>query len=249
MQPFVHLHVHSQYSLLDGQASIARLVDKAMKDGMKALALTDHGVMYGVKDFVNYISKKNAPVKAKIKKIENELKALQGKSSAEDIVALELELKNKLELEQKNLFKPIIGCEFYTGNTEKLKGYHLIVLAKNQTGLQNLFKLQKLSYMDNFYGKPKITKRMLFTYAEGLIVTTACIGSEFGSLFFDNNINILKETLASYKHIFGDDFYIEIQPNNIPEQKDYNIKMLELANQLSVKCIVSCDAHYVNKED
>ncbi len=156
------------------------------------------------------------------------------------------------ELQQmcdKHGIKPIIGCEFYTGNTEKLKGYHLIVLAKNQTGLQNLFKLQKLSYMDNFYGKPKITKRMLFTYAEGLIVTTACIGSEFGSLFFDNNINILKETLASYKHIFGDDFYIEIQPNNIPEQKDYNIKMLELANQLSVKCIVSCDAHYVNKED
>src|SRR5690554_6232717 len=134
MQPFVHLHVHSQYSLLDGQASIARLVDKAMKDGMKALALTDHGVMYGVKDFVNYISKKNAPVKTKIKKIENELKALQGKSSAEDIGSLELELKNTLEIEQKNLFKPIIGCECYLARRDRFQqndkidssGWHLV---------------------------------------------------------------------------------------------------------------------------
>ena len=190
MQSFVHLHVHSQYSLLDGQASIARLVDKAMKDGMKALALTDHGVMYGVKDFVNYISKKNAPVKAKIRKIENELRVLQSKSSDQDIDALELELKNKLELEQKNLFKPIIGCECYLARRDRFSqkdkvdssGWHLVVLAKNFKGYQNLIKIVSKSWTEGFYYRPRIDKELLEKYSEGLIVSSACLGGEISWL-------------------------------------------------------------------
>ncbi|HUI33786.1 MAG TPA: PHP domain-containing protein, partial [Dysgonamonadaceae bacterium] len=102
MQPFVHLHVHSQYSLLDGQANIARLVDKAMKDGMKAIALTDHGVMYGIKEFVNYVNKKNSPVQSKIKKIESEIQRIQTTSQtsepSENIDSTEQQLKQKLAL-------------------------------------------------------------------------------------------------------------------------------------------------------
>ena len=149
----------------------------------------------------------------------------------------------------KHGVKPIIGCEFYVGDTKELKGYHLIVLAKNNVGLKNLFKLQKFSYMDNFYGKPKINESMLFALSEGLIVTTACIGSYFGKLFFNDDIIAIKNKLIQYKEILGDDFYVEIQPNNIPEQRDYNLRMLGLANQLNIKYIVTCDAHYVNKED
>ena len=123
--------------------------------------------MYGVKDFVNYISKKNAPVKAKIRKIENELKALQSKSSDQDIDALELELKNKLELEQKNLFKPIIGCECYLARRDRFSqkdkvdssGWHLVVLAKNFKGYQNLIKIVSKSWTEGFYYRPRIDKK------------------------------------------------------------------------------------------
>ena len=123
MQPFVHLHVHSQYSLLDGQASIKRLVDKAVNDGMTALALTDHGVMYGVKDFVNYVNKKNGPQKSKIKKIETELKKIQlnteDEESSDNSISREQQLKKQLALEKKKLFKPIIGCECYLARRDK----------------------------------------------------------------------------------------------------------------------------------
>ena len=180
MQPFVHIHVHSQYSLLDGQASIARLVDKAMKDGMTALALTDHGVMYGVKDFVNYVSKKNAPVKSKIKKIESELLKVQNNSQdialSDDNKATEQQLKEKLSLEQKNLFKPIIGCECYLARRDRFQqkdkvdssGWHLVVLAKNFKGYQNLIKIVSKSWTEGFYYRPRIDKELLEKYSENV---------------------------------------------------------------------------------
>ena len=153
MQPFVHLHVHSQFSLLDGQASIKRLVDKAVNDGMTALALTDHGVMYGVKDFVNYVNKKNGPVKSKIKKIKTELKKIQDNTQdnvpSDSDKATEQQLKEKLAIEEKNLFKPIIGCECYVARRDRFQqkdrvdasGWHLVVLAKNFKGYQKRFQL------------------------------------------------------------------------------------------------------------
>ncbi len=267
MQPFVHLHVHSQYSLLDGQASIARLVDKAMKDGMKALALTDHGVMYGVKDFVNYISKKNAPVKTKIKKIENELKALQGKSSAEDIGSLELELKNTLEIEQKNLFKPIIGCECYLARRDRFQqndkidssGWHLVLLAKNFKGYQNLIKIVSKSWTEGFYYRPRIDKELLEKYSEGLIVSSACLGGEISRKVDNGEIEEAEEAVKWYKSVFGDDYYLELQRHktNRPDadattyvkQERVNKELIKIAEKLDVKVIATNDVHFVNEED
>ncbi len=143
MEPFIHLHVHSQYSLLDGQASIQRLVDKAKGDGMKALALTDHGSMFGIKEFYNYVKKKNAPVFAEIKKIKAAIAEAKEGSPLLD------ELNKKLQEEESHLFKPILGCECYVAHrNRKLKegkpdmsGWHLIVLAKNLQGYKNLLKM------------------------------------------------------------------------------------------------------------
>ena len=267
MQSFVHLHVHSQYSLLDGQASIARLVDKAMKDGMKALALTDHGVMYGVKDFVNYISKKNAPVKAKIRKIENELRVLQSKSSDQDIDALELELKNKLELEQKNLFKPIIGCECYLARRDRFSqkdkvdssGWHLVVLAKNFKGYQNLIKIVSKSWTEGFYYRPRIDKELLEKYSEGLIVSSACLGGEISRKIDNGEIDEAEEAVKWYKSVFGDDYYLELQRHktNRPDadattyikQERVNKELIKIAEKLNVKVIATNDVHFVNEED
>ena len=267
MQSFVHLHVHSQYSLLDGQASIARLVDKAMKDGMKALALTDHGVMYGVKDFVNYISKKNAPVKAKIRKIENELRVLQSKSSDQDIDALELELKNKLELEQKNLFKPIIGCECYLARRDRFSqkdkvdssGWHLVVLAKNFKGYQNLIKIVSKSWTEGFYYRPRIDKELLEKYSEGLIVSSACLGGEISRKIDNGEIEEAEEAVKWYKSVFGDDYYLELQRHktNRPDadattyvkQERVNKELIKIAEKLNVKVIATNDVHFVNEED
>ncbi|MDD3787138.1 MAG: PHP domain-containing protein, partial [Petrimonas sp.] len=145
MQPFIHLHVHSQYSLLDGQASIQRLVDKAVNDGMKAIALTDHGAMYGVKEFINYISKKNAPVNAAIK----ELKAKREKAAKEEASDKISEFDEKINEAKTKLFKPIIGCECYLARRDRFQqtdkidgsGWHLIVLAKNLQGYKNLIKI------------------------------------------------------------------------------------------------------------
>lgn len=267
MQPFVHLHVHSQYSLLDGQASIARLVDKAMKDGMKALALTDHGVMYGVKDFVNYISKKNAPVKSKIKKIENELKTLHSNSSSEDTTAMEQELNDRLKLEKNNLFKPIIGCECYLARRDRFQqndkidssGWHLVLLAKNFKGYQNLIKIVSKSWTEGFYYRPRIDKELLEKYSEGLIVSSACLGGEISRKVDNGEIEEAEEAVKWYKSVFGDDYYLELQRHktNRPDadattyvkQERVNKELIKIAEKLDVKVIATNDVHFVNEED
>ena len=267
MQPFVHLHVHSQYSLLDGQASIARLVDKAMKDGMKAIALTDHGVMYGVKDFVNYISKKNAPVKSKIKKIENELKTLHSNSSIEDTTAMEQELNDRLKIEKNNLFKPIIGCECYLARRDRFQqndkvdssGWHLVLLAKNFKGYQNLIKIVSKSWTEGFYYRPRIDKELLEKYSEGLIVSSACLGGEISRKVDNGEIEEAEEAVKWYKSVFGDDYYLELQRHktNRPDadattyvkQERVNKELIKIAEKLDVKVIATNDVHFVNEED
>ena len=271
MQPFVHIHVHSQYSLLDGQASIARLVDKAMKDGMTALALTDHGVMYGVKDFVNYVSKKNAPVKSKIKKIESELLKVQNNSQdialSDDNKATEQQLKEKLSLEQKNLFKPIIGCECYLARRDRFQqkdkvdssGWHLVVLAKNFKGYQNLIKIVSKSWTEGFYYRPRIDKELLEKYSEGLIVSSACLGGEISRKIDNGEIEEAEEAVKWYKSVFGDDYYLEVQRHktNRPDadattyvkQERVNKELIKIAKKLDVKVIGTNDVHFVNEED
>ncbi|MBK5196177.1 MAG: PHP domain-containing protein, partial [Proteiniphilum sp.] len=183
MHPFVHLHVHSQYSLLDGQASIQRLVDKASGDGMKAIALTDHGAMYGIKEFLNYCNKKNAPVKAEIKKLHHEIESLEKSGEKRGKTA---QLRDQLTQTEKRLFKPIVGCECYLARRDRFSqsekidgsGWHLVVLAKNLKGYRNLIKIVSKSWTEGFYYRPRIDQELLEQYSEGLIVSSACLGGE-----------------------------------------------------------------------
>lgn len=145
--------------------------------------------------------------------------------------------------------KPIIGCEFYVGDTEERNAYHLIALAKNQTGLKNLLALQEYSYMENFYYKPKITKEMLFARSEGLIVTTACLGSQWGQSSIEADVGSMRFFTREYQDIFGEDFYLELQPNSMPQQRNYNEYLVRISHLYNVPLTVSCDAHYVARED
>ena len=149
MQEFVHLHVHTQYSILDGQASIPKLVDKAIADGMRGIAVTDHGNMMGIKEFINYTNKKNGGVNGEIKDLKKRIKAIEsGKEECDDSAAAVAECKAKIKELEGKLFKPIIGCEMYVAPRRlHLKegkpdsaNYHLVVLAKNSKGYHNLIK-------------------------------------------------------------------------------------------------------------
>ncbi len=264
MQPFVHLHVHSQYSLLDGQASIARLVDKAHGDGMKAIALTDHGAMYGIKEFLNYVNKKNSPVKSEINKIKSEIKKLESTEGDSDQIK---QLKAKLTETEKKLFKPIVGCECYLARRDRFQmsdkvdgsGWHLVVLAKNLKGYKNLIKIVSKSWTEGFYYRPRIDKELLEKYSEGLIVSSACLGGEISRKVDNGQINEAEEAVQWYKRVFGDDYYIELQRHKTdrpdadqttyPKQQKVNEELIRIARKYDVKLIATNDVHFVNEED
>ena len=223
MIPFIHLHVHSQYSILDGAASVEALVSKAKKDGMDALALTDHGTMFGIKEF-------HASCK-------------------------------------KSGIKPILGCETYvaerTIHDKKDKidrsGHHLILLAKNKTGYQNLIKLISIASNEGFCYKPRIDKDLLKKHSEGLIASSACLGGEVPNLLMNNHINDAEDSIQWYKSIFGDDYYLELQrhPSEFAQQcqevYDQQVKVnkliIPLAKKYNIKIIATNDVHFTNAED
>ena len=187
MQDFVHLHVHTQYSLLDGQASVSRLVDKAMKDGMKGIAVTDHGNMFGIKEFTNYVNKKNSGPKGEIKDLKKRIAGIEsGEIECEDKEAEIAACRAKITEAENKLFKPVIGCEMYVARRTMDKkegkpdqsGYHLIVLAKNEKGYHNLIKLVSRAWTMGYYMRPRTDRNELEKYHEGLIVCSACIGGE-----------------------------------------------------------------------
>lgn len=264
MHPFVHLHVHSQYSLLDGQASIQRLVDKAVGNGMKAIALTDHGAMYGIKEFLNYCNKKNAPVNAEIKKLRNEIESLEkGGESTEKIT----QLSDLLRAAERKLFKPIVGCECYLARRDRFSqadkidgsGWHLVVLAKNLKGYRNLIKMVSKSWTEGFYYRPRIDKELLAQYSEGLIVSSACLGGEISRKVDSGQINEAEEAVQWYKSVFGDDYYLELQRHKtdrpdadqttFPKQERVNEELIRIAKKYDVKLIATNDVHFVNEED
>ena len=268
MEPFIHLHVHTQYSLLDGQASIDALIGKAQKDGMNAIAVTDHGNMFGIKEFFNKVSKKNSKPLDTIKAYEKELKGLQGKTelTPEEQTQLQ-ELPGKIEEEKKHLFKPIFGCECYCArngrankNTkEDRSGWHLIVLAKNLNGYKNLIKMVSISWTEGFYGRPRIDKELLEKYHEDLIVCSACLGGEIPQHIMHGRIDKAEESILWFKKLFGEDYYLEMQrhethdPNadntTYPKQQEVNKVLIELAHKHNIKLIASNDVHFVNEED
>lgn len=261
MEPFVHLHVHSQYSLLDGQASIPKLVDKAQKDGMKGIALTDHGAMFGVKEFFNYVKKKNSPHFSKIKELEKRLHELQIANAPTD------ETEKELAETKEKLFKPIIGCECYVARRgRKLKegkqdmsGWHLVVLAKNLQGYKNLIKIVSKSWVEGFYMRPRIDKELLEKYHEGLIISSACLGGEIPKKITQGNREAAEEAILWFKKIFGDDFYLELQRHKTtrpdanheayPLQEAVNTELLKLGEKYNIKVIATNDVHFVNEED
>ena len=267
MQDFVHLHVHTQYSLLDGQASVSALVDKAMKNGMKGIAITDHGNMFGVKEFTNCINKKNGPVNGEIKNLKKKIAGIQsGKIECEDKEAEIEACKTQLAEAQSRLFKPIIGCEMYVARRSKDKkegkpdqsGYHLIVLAKNQKGYHNLIKLVSRSWVDGYYMRPRTDRADLEKYREGLVVCSACLGGEIPKKITLEQYEDAEEAIRWFKNVFQDDFYLEMQRHRATEpranheayplQVNVNKHLIEYAKKFDVKLICSNDVHFVNAE-
>ena len=269
MEPFIHLHVHTQYSLLDGQASIDALIDKASKDGMRAIAVTDHGVMFGIKEFFNKVNKKNSKPQGVIKDSEKALKPLLAKSdpTAEEQQQI-AELQEKIAEAKASIFKPILGCECYcarNGRHSKLatqddrSGWHLIVLAKNKNGYKNLIKMVSLSWTEGFYGRPRIDKELLEKYHEDLIVCSACLGGEIPQLILKGQLDKAEASVLWFKQLFGEDYYLEMQrhethdPNAdctiYPHQVEVNKVLVELAHKHNIKLIATNDVHFVNADD
>lgn len=264
MHPFIHLHVHSQYSLLDGQASIQRLVDKAMNDGMRAIALTDHGAMYGIKEFLNYCNKKNGLRKTEIANLKKEIDAL---TQREDADGRKEALQQQLQAAEQKLFKPIVGCECYLARRDRFSqsekidgsGWHLVVLAKNLTGYKNLIKIVSKSWTEGFYYRPRIDKELLEQHSEGLIVSSACLGGEISRKVDSGQTSDAEEAVQWYKRVFGDDYYLELQrhktnrpdadQSTYPKQERVNQELIRIARKYDVKLIATNDVHFVNEED
>ncbi len=235
MMNFTHLHVHSHYSMLDGMSKIPDLIKKAKKNGMYAMALTDHGNMFGIKDFVDTVAKENGKVKEKIKEVESlKLKVESGEEPlpAEEKEAKLAELNSQISNLKSQIFKPIIGTEAYcahrtlydkdkdvkeinpeTGRERIVdsSGYHLILLAKNSKGYHNLCKLASIAYIDGFYSRPRIDHNILEQYSEGLIVCSACLGGEIPQLIMAGKLEEAEQAVLWFKRVFGDDYYLELQ--------------------------------------
>lgn len=222
MPRFSHLHNHTQFSLLDGAADIKSLYKKAVKDNMPALAITDHGNMFGVFNFVAEAAKYNTS-------------------------------------ENPNLIKPIVGCEFYLVENRHKRSftkddkdvrYHQLFLAKNTIGYKNLVKLTSLGYMEGLYGKyPRIDKELVLKYHEGLIATTCCLGASVPKTILRKGEAEGEKEFLWWLDIFGEDYYVELQRHDIPEQNTVNEVLIGFALKHNVKIIASNDSHYVNRED
>ena len=237
MQDFVHLHVHSQYSLLDGQSSIKGMVDKAIKDGMRGLALTDHGNMFGIKELYDYC------------KDVNKARKKEGLEPFKPIFGCEMYVARNGD---KNVRE---------GGKEFQSGWHLIVLAKNLKGYHNLIKLVSRSWVDGFYMRPRTDHKDLELFHEGLIICSACIGGEVPRKIQNGDIAGAEQTVKWFHDIWGDDYYLELQRHEVTNptleanretfevQKRVNPVLIELAKKHGVKLICSNDSHFLNEDD
>ena len=212
MSKFVPLHIHTEYSLLDGMIRVGDLVKYAAENELPGIAITDHGVMYSAIEFY--------------------------------------------ELAEKAGINPLIGCEFYVHSGDiKVHDpannplYHLILIAKNDKGYKNLIKLVSTAWCEGFYYKPRVNFELIKEYHEGLICASACLGGEVLKHFLKDEKELAYETAQRYKDLFGDDYYIELQDHNLPEQKRTNPLLMKLAKDLGIKMIITNDSHYLRKED
>ena len=210
MTDFVHLHLHTEYSLLDGAAKVDDLVDHLVKNGIKACAVTDHGNMYASLYFAEECVKKG--------------------------------------------IKYIIGCELYATDDHfdkrpGTKTEHIVLLAKNKTGYRNIVKLDSLSYIDGFYGKPRISYEYIKKHHEGVICLSACLAGRMPQLLMNGDYEGAKKWAAEMKEVFGEDFYIELQDHGIPEEKQVIPDLIKIARELDIQLVATNDVHYIEKED
>lgn len=212
-KPFVHLHVHTEYSLLDGSAKIKELVLRAKELGMDSIAITDHGAMYGAIEFYK------------------------------EALAAGI--------------KPIIGCEVYVAPESRLMkdaknggNYHLVLLAENDEGYQNLIKLVSYGFIDGFYYKPRIDKELLRKHHKGLIASSACIAGEVARNILNVSYEKAKEAALEYLDIFGEgNYFLELQDHGMREQKQVNMALIRMSEETGIPLIATNDSHYIYKED
>ena len=212
MNNFVHLHLHSEYSLLDGSTRISLLPKRVKELNMNAVALTDHGNMYGAIAF--YKACKDEGI------------------------------------------KPILGCEVYISKKDlsikdkSNERYHLILLAENNEGFKNIMKIVSIGFVDGYYYKPRIDKKVLKKYSKGIIATSACLGGEVQKLILNRDIEAAKKSALEYRKIFGENnFFLELQDHGMPEQARVNRELINLSKELEIPLTVSNDVHYLNKDD
>ena len=236
MEDFIHLHVHTYYSILDGQSSIKKLVDKAIGDGMKGMAITDHGDMFGIKEFFDYCQGVNAGRKEK------------GLEPFKPIFGCEMYVAHHRK-------------EDKVKEHGDMSGYHLIVLAKNYHGYKNLIKLVSRSWVDGYYMRPRTDRADLEKYHEDLIVCSACIAGEVPHKIIHDDIAGAREAIEWYQRVFGDDYYLELQRHEVkdpsiranretfPLQQKANKVLIELAKEYGIKLVCTNDAHFVDQEN
>ena len=236
MEDFIHLHVHTYYSILDGQSSIKRLVDKAVANGMKGMAITDHGDMFGIKEFHDYVGGINKGRKK------------EGLEPFKPIFGCEMYVSRH-------------GSKSLRRGKEDQGGYHLIVLAKNYQGYKNLIKLVSNSWVDGYYMRPRTDREDLEKYHEGLMVCSACIAGEVPAKILKGDIAGAREAIEWYHNLFGDDYYLELQRHEVkdptiranretyPLQQKANKVLIELAREYGIKLVCTNDAHFVDQEN
>ena len=236
MEDFIHLHVHTYYSILDGQSPVEKLVDKAVANGMRGMAITDHGNMFGVKELYNYCNKINGKLKE------------QGKEPFKPIFGCEMYVARRTKADRVK-------------EKGDAGGYHLIVLAKNYHGYKNLIKLVSRAWVDGFYSKPRTDRADLEKYHEDLIVCSACIAGEVPAKILKGDIPGAREAIEWYKSVFGDDYYLELQRHEVkdpnqranretfPLQQRANKEILKLAKEYGIKVVCTNDCHFVDQEN
>ncbi len=235
MEDFIHLHVHTHYSILDGLSKINHLVDKAIKDGMKGMAITDHGVMFGIKEFADYC----AGINKKRKK--------EGLEPFKPIFGCEMYVAHHKKEEKVK-------------EHGDMGGYHLIVLAKNYNGYKNLIKLVSRAWVDGYYMRPRTDREDLEKYHEDLIVCSACIAGEVPSKILKGDLEGAREACEWYHRVFGDDYYLELQRHKVtdptvianretyPLQEKANKVLVEFAKEYGIKLVCTNDCHFEDKE-